>query len=106
MKIQNYKVSWRHFNHNDLRIPNKNHKLDMSYKKVAVPRYGQTNCYLTDINNPNHVIIGEAYCTPNDNYNKCLGRYISFKRAVEQISSKEKRQSLWNEMLQTNIIKK
>lgn len=102
MKIKNYKISWRHHNHNDVRL--KTFKLD----KVTTtgPSFGQTDCYLSDINNPNDIIIGEAYCTPNDNYNKRLGRYISFKRAVDQIPNKDIRKELWAEILSTNIVKK
>ena len=78
MKIKNYKVSWRHHNHNNTRL--KTFKLDK--RTTTGPSFGQTECFLSELDNPENVITGEAICTPTDNYDKRLGRYLSFQRAV------------------------
>lgn len=102
MKIKNYKVSWKHNNHNTRRNP--------SYNKMGIKRTsnekveGSTECYLTDLNNPEVTITGKSICHQNDNYDKRLGRYLSFRRAINQINDENERQALWNEILPTGIL--
>lgn len=103
MKIKNYKVSWKHNNHNDSRLGN------LKFSKILNPdrpKNGSTECFLVNLENPDNVIIGKSVCQPNDNYDKRLGRYLSFQRAVKQITEENKRRELWNEMLSTGIITK
>lgn len=108
MKIKNYKVSWKHDNHNDKRIPK--YKFGMSHNVIQKPNLnkveGSTECYLTDLNQPENTFTGKSICHQNDNYNKRLGRYLSFQRAVSQIKDENERTELWKEILTTNIIKK
>lgn len=101
MKIKNYKVSWKHNNHNNKRIFNSS-KLSkiQSLEKIE----GSTECYLTDLNNPEVTFTGKSICHQNDNYNKRLGRYLSFRRAINQINDENERQALWNEILPTGLL--
>jgi len=109
MKIKNYKVSWKHDNHNDKRIPNQQYKFGMSHNVIQKPNLrkveGSTECYLTDLNQPENTFTGKSICHQNDNYNKRLGRYLSFKRAVQQVQDLNERADLWKELLATGIIK-
>lgn len=102
MKIKNYKVSWKHNNHNDSRLGN--YKFSKNGKDE--PKNGSTECFLVNIENPDNVIVGKSVCQPNDNYDKRLGRYLSFQRAVKQITEENKRRELWNEILSTGVITK
>lgn len=103
MKIKNYKVSWKHNNHNDLRIPR-----SAVYTKLnSVPFQtvkGSTECYLTDLNDPNIAYTGKTVVHQNDNYDKRMGRYLSFSKAVSQISDESERKELWKEILATGLI--
>jgi hypothetical protein len=99
MKIKNYKVSWKHNNHNDKRMTNP--KFSKIVDKAAK---GSTECYLTDLNDPNIAYTGKTVVHQNDNYDKRMGRYLSFSKAVSQISDPSERKELWSEILATGLI--
>lgn len=101
MKIKNYKVSWKHNNHNDKRIYNP--KLSKIIDKTVKVK-GSTECYLTDINNPKITYTGKTVVHQNDNYDKRMGRYLSFSKAVNNIADPKERKELWTEILATGLI--
>lgn len=103
MKIKNYKVSWKHNNHNDKRIPNSN-KLSKRVNEPLQTVKGSTECFLTDLNDPNVAYTGKSVVHQNDNYDKRMGRYLSFSKAVKQISDESERRELWTEILATGLI--
>jgi hypothetical protein len=103
MKIKNYKVSWKHNNHNANRIP-KSAKLSKRVNEPVQNVKGSTECYLTDLNDPNIAYTGKTVVHQNDNYDKRMGRYLSFSKAVSQISDPSERKELWSEILATGLI--
>jgi hypothetical protein len=58
----------------------------------------------TDLNDPNIAYTGKTVVHQNDNYDKRMGRYLSFSKAVSQISDPSERKELWSEILATGLI--
>ena len=91
IKSENYRITWRH--HNNLPI-GKNNKMS---KTLNSKRESHTECLIID-NETNQLFVSSvAYLHPKDkNYNKAIGRKVSFNKAVEQVENKELRQELWD----------
>ena len=98
MKIGSFIVSWTHNNN-------------------GTHQSGSTECRITLQNTEDlmsgdlaraYLVSGLAIKHKGDNYDKNKGRYISFKRAVSKISSKEDRKLLWDGIkeLAPNLIAK
>jgi len=105
MKIKNYKVSWKHNNHNGIRITPKSGVHTKKLNSVSSQNVkGSTECYLTNINDPSVSYTGKTVVHQNDNYNKRLGRYLSFSKAVNNITDPKERKELWSEILATGLI--
>jgi hypothetical protein len=86
-----YTVYWKHYNNVALR--------DKKGRKVS----SSSHCTIVvkDLADPDPnavaIIGGTAITHPNDQYNRKLGKKVSFKKAVEQINNKEVRTLLWRE---------
>ena len=82
MIVNNYKVSWRHNNN-------------------GASKASSTECHITDTNN-NHIVSSVARCNKKDNYNKKLGRKLSFQRAVSQLPDRNVRKILWDNFIESS----
>lgn len=60
----------------------------------VTPYKGKTVCLAEDIASGELILEGEAYCSPNDNFDKATGRKVSLSRAIEGLS-KDKRTEIW-----------
>jgi hypothetical protein len=60
----------------------------------VTPYKGKTVCYVEDIINGELILDGEAYCSPNDIFDKARGRKVSLSRAIEGLS-KDERTEIW-----------
>ena len=85
-----YRVYFKHF-------PQKNGLLRVPYARDVnspLEYFGKSQCFVTK--NDVEISVGEAYCSVNDNFERSVGRKVSFARAVAGLE-KEVRTSLWQE---------
>lgn len=61
-----------------------------------------TTCFID--RNREKYLIGEAFLSPKDQFNRKIGRRKSFERAVSMMP-KQKRKELWNAFLEAEGIK-
>lgn len=89
MIVDNYKVSWSHFNN-------------------GPKKRNATSCTIVELNDEKEPIPGSALChvvrcNRNDMYNKAVGRKLSFAKTVNMIRNKEIRTKLWEALKETSL---
>ena len=88
MKVNNYKVFWRHNNY----AGQSTSKMD---RRVKIPD-SYTECIIKD-KEDEILWEGVTVLGKKDIYNKKVGRKLSFERAVQKIDSRELRKKFWEE---------
>jgi hypothetical protein len=64
------------------------HVRDLDSNDNVLPRGGATYCFLED--ETRHVVaMGVAFCGPQDQYNRKIGRDISYGRALKSLHTME-----------------
>lgn len=88
-KVENYEVYFEHRPHEQgiLAIED-----ETGHFVQGTPYYGKTFCYIEEDGEP--VLIGEAYCSIVDRFDKVKGRKVSLTRAIEGLD-KETRTKFW-----------
>ena len=96
MKVGNYEVYWRHVNRKE-----EDREAYFKAKKEDIPippSESYTECLIVDETTGEVISARRAYCSHMDNFNKKIGRKISFARAVDNIAYKNLREDLWGEL--------
>ena len=98
MKVDNLRVYWRHVNNVQ---EDKKRYLEAKKNKTikGTSSHSYTECVIVEEDTGNVLSSRRAFCFPLDNFDKRIGRKISFTKAVSNISDKELRKSLWEELV-------
>lgn len=62
-----------------------------------------TQCIIKRSNSPLEVHIGTSTCHPKDNFNKKIGRKVSFAHAVSSFPDKNTRRRFWEAYLHLTL---
>lgn len=85
--MKNYKITWHHEN---------NYATSDKWKKTP-QKQSYSQCIILIDNMDTFTSTSKVH--PNDNFDRKIGLYESFKKTVIQIQSKEDRKQSWNDFL-------
>lgn len=96
MIVDKYEVYWKHVNNKE-----EDRKAYLKAKKEDVsipPSKSYTECSIVDKTTGEVISVRRAFCAHMDNFNKKVGRKISFRRAVSNFPYKKLREDFWKEL--------